>query len=64
MTEAICERWGILAGEAKLRGRTLPVSDGLIASTALVHGLVLVRRNTKDFKDLGVSLLNLWEENR
>ena len=38
--------------------RPVPVVDGLLASTALVHGLTLVTRNIGDVQDLGVSLLN------
>jgi hypothetical protein len=30
----------------------------MIAATALVHGLTVVTRNTKDFKPVGVELLN------
>lgn len=36
----------------------LPVVDGLLAATALVHGLTLVTRNTKDVERTGVTLLN------
>ncbi|KTD51535.1 Toxin FitB [Legionella quinlivanii] len=35
--------------------------DALIAATALVHGLVVVTRNIKDFEDSGLELLNPWE---
>lgn len=34
--------------------------DGLIAATALVHGLTLVTRNVTDFETTGVVLLNPW----
>ena len=36
--------------------------DALIAATALIHGLTVVTRNTDDFKDMGVELLNPWEK--
>ncbi|MCY3955231.1 MAG: type II toxin-antitoxin system VapC family toxin [Nitrospira sp.] len=35
--------------------------DALIAATALVHGMTVVTRNTKDFAPTGVALLNPWE---
>ena len=59
--EAIAERWGVLAGEHRLTGRQVAMADGLIAATALEHGLTLVTRNTRDFEGLGVPLLNPWE---
>lgn len=35
--------------------------DALITATALVHGMTVVTRNTKDFAPTGVELLNPWE---
>lgn len=37
-----------------------PIRDGLIAATALVHGMTVVTRNVDDFKSTGVQLLNPW----
>ena len=37
-----------------------PVRDGLIAATALVHGMTVVTRNVADFKPTGVPILNPW----
>ena len=61
VTEPITERWGILAGRRQLKGKTITVTDGFIAATALHHDLTIVTRNVKDFEDLGVSVLNPWE---
>jgi len=36
--------------------------DNLIASTAQVNGLILVTRNTKDFKSLDLRVLDIFEE--
>lgn len=60
VTETIAERWGQMAAAARKQGVTLAVVDGVIAATALEHGLTLVTRNTKDFATLGVALLNPW----
>ena len=59
--EAIAERWGVLAGQCRLKGRPLKVADGLIAATALEHDLTIVTRNVSDFEGLGVEILNPWE---
>ena len=61
VTEPIAERWGILAGQRQLKGKTITVTDGFIAATALHHDLTIVTRNVKDFEQLGVSVLNPWE---
>ena len=37
-----------------------PLRDGLIAATALEHGLTVVTRHTADFEASGVRLLNPW----
>jgi toxin FitB len=37
-----------------------PVRDGLIAATALVHGMIVVTRNVADFEPIGVPILNPW----
>ena len=38
--------------------------DAIIASTALVHGMTIVTRNTDNFVRTGVELLNPWEFNK
>ncbi len=37
-----------------------PLRDGLIAATALVHGMMVVTRNVADFEPTGVAILNPW----
>jgi toxin FitB len=46
-------------GDLSVQGRA-PVIDTLIAATALIHGLTVVTRNTKDFAASGVGLHNPW----
>ncbi len=53
VTESIAQKWGCLNSPDPL-----PVIDGLLAATALEHGLTLVTRNVRDVKRSGVELLN------
>src|SRR5436190_963753 len=46
---AVADRWGVLAAEAKRKGKTLSAIDGLLAATALHHNLTIVSRNVSDF---------------
>jgi predicted nucleic acid-binding protein len=39
----------------------IPTIDGLLAATAIVHGLVLATRNTADISRTGVRYLNPFE---
>jgi predicted nucleic acid-binding protein len=42
-------------------GLTLGSMDAFVAATAQAHGLTLVTRNVKDFRRLGISLLDPWQ---
>ena len=57
----IADRWGLLAAQAKRTGRVLPIIDGLLAATALHYNLTVVSRNTGDFANAQVQVLNPWE---
>jgi predicted nucleic acid-binding protein len=61
INSAIADRWGWIAAEAKRKGMTLPIIDGLLAATALHHNLTIVSRNVKDFVNTQVPVLNPWE---
>lgn len=58
----IVRRWAVLSAARQRNGRPLAQFDGLIAATALKHGLTLVTRDADDFQQLGVTLFNPWEE--
>ena len=53
--------WGRLAGAMRRHGTPLPVLDALLAATAQRYGLTVVSRNTRDFLNAGVSVLNPWQ---
>ena len=53
ITVEVAQEWG------RLNSRDpLPVTDSLIAATALVHDLTVVTRNTADYEDAGVRVLD------
>jgi predicted nucleic acid-binding protein len=58
--EAVADRWGLLAAQAKRRGLSLPVIDGLLAATAAHYNLTVVSRNVSDFVSAQVPVLNPW----
>ncbi|MER8427025.1 type II toxin-antitoxin system VapC family toxin [Mesorhizobium sp. M0028] len=58
--EPVALAWGDLMGLAKRRGRGLSSMDGLIAATAIAQELTLATRNTKDFEDFGIELVDPW----
>jgi predicted nucleic acid-binding protein len=57
----VADRWGLLAAQAKVKGTTLPVIDGLLAATALHYNLTVVSRNAADFASTQTPVLNPWE---
>ena len=61
LTHSTADRWGVLDGQCQLKGTPLSTADGMIAATALEHGLTLVTRNVKDFAGLAVDLINPWD---
>jgi predicted nucleic acid-binding protein len=58
---AIVIRWAALTADRQRKGKPLANFDGLLAATALHYNLTLVTRNTKDFAELGLALLDPWE---
>ncbi|MGH7898423.1 MAG: hypothetical protein ACREQQ_10750 [Candidatus Binatia bacterium] len=57
MTSSICQRWGRLGLE-----QPIPPVDGLLAATALEHGLTLVTRNAAHVAAAGVDSINPFED--
>jgi predicted nucleic acid-binding protein len=53
----IAQKWGEISAQ-----RSLPVIDGLLAATALVHHLTLATRNIRDFSGLDLKIVNPFED--
>ena len=57
VTENIAQRWGVINSPDPM-----PVIDGLLAATALEHGLTLVTRNVRDVQRSGVVCHNPFSD--
>ncbi len=53
-------RWGQIQGAAELSGKTMPVIDGLIAVSGVVHHCIVVTRNTTDMAQSSAELFDPW----
>jgi predicted nucleic acid-binding protein len=58
---AVADRWGLLAANAKVKGKPLSTIDGLLAATAIHHNLTIVSRNVSDLANTQVPVVNPWE---
>jgi predicted nucleic acid-binding protein len=59
VTETIAKRAGMLVNQAARKGRTLAVTDMIVAATALEYGFTVATDNRKHFEKIGVELLPL-----
>ena len=59
ITDQIAVEWGRLSAL-----RPGGDADGLIASTAIVHDLIIVTRNIADFDDTEASVISPWDARR
>lgn len=58
--DRVASKWGELLGEAERTGRPLSAVDNLLAATAVIHGLTLATRDTRDIAH-GVRVFNPFE---
>ncbi|MGB5344172.1 MAG: type II toxin-antitoxin system VapC family toxin [Thermoanaerobaculia bacterium] len=53
--------YGEIMGHRRELGRPLGILDGQIASIARAHRLAVATRNTRDFEDCGIELVNPFD---
>jgi predicted nucleic acid-binding protein len=56
---SVAEKWAELLAHLLATGKAIPIKDSLIATTAIIHGLAVVTRNTRnraDFVNAGVHI--------
>ena len=58
VVEEVAIRAGQIRGQMAKRGRRRTQADMLIAATAQLYQLTLVTRNTRDFDECGIALLD------
>ena len=54
-------RWAELIADLRTSRQSMPIKDSLIAATALIHDLILVTRNKRDFINIGIEVLDPFD---
>lgn len=54
--------WGEMTARAQKSGVIIPATDGLLAATALRHGLHVMTRNTRHFEASGALIIDPWQD--
>ncbi len=57
----VAQAWGRCCARSESNGISLPAVDGLIAATAICHGLTVVTRDVLPFQAAGSLTLNPWD---
>lgn len=58
--EDVMLKWRLLVEEGRKRGHTFSQPDLIIAATALLYGLTIVSRDTREYELANVPVLNPW----
>lgn len=53
--------WGEITARSQKSGVIIPAVDGLLAATALRHGLHVMTRNTRHFEASGALIIDPWQ---
>jgi toxin FitB len=59
--EQAARMFGSIVAARRMQGRPIGIADGQIAAIARCHQASLATRDTNDFEDCGVRLINPWE---
>ena len=57
----VAVEWGTLQAALEARGQRMPWRDSVIAATARRHALAIATRNVKDYKHVGVDVVNPFD---
>lgn len=57
----VARQWGEIAAQNAQAGTPVDMADGLIAATALCYRLPVMTRNVRHFRQVGLELINPWE---
>lgn len=63
VSEDVMFKWRLLVEEGRKASHTYPEPDGIIAATALHHGMMIVTRNADDYLRARVPIVNPWNLN-
>jgi len=58
--EQAAQHYGSIMGARRRAGRPTTAPDGQIAAIASLRGMTVATRNTRDFADCGVDVINPW----
>lgn len=53
--------WASMLADLGRRGRVMPIKDSLIAASAREHDVTVATRNTDDYRNAGVRIVNPFE---
>ncbi len=53
--------WARLLAKLRSKGLAMPIKDSLVAASAIARNLAVATRNTRDFKNAGIPVVNPFE---
>lgn len=60
-SNSAAHQYGVISAKRHRIGRRMETQDAMIAAICLSHGATLATRNTKDFEELDLKLVNPFE---